>query len=421
MHRQLMCLSLSLLAFGVNFAHAADWPWYQGPDHTGISAETGLARGWPETGPKQLWSFPLGEGFGGAVIRDGEVYVLDRVNDAQDVLRCLSLDSGKELWTFAYDAPGSVSHDGSRTTPTVTEDHVYSVGMTGQFYCIDRQTHQPVWHHNLAEEYPPIMKLNWGYSQSPYIHENLVIVAPQSADAFVAAFDRKTGKLVWGSEKLGGAGHSTPIVATLDGVPQVVMISATNLGGVVGLALDDGRILWKYMGWYCKIPIPFATALTEDRLFVTGEYGAGSVMLQVKQDGGIFKVTELFKVEDIESQIHQPILHADHLYLNSNGNSRNDGMLCMALDGSVAWRTRDTEGLPRFERGGLLFADGMIIALDGKQGTLHLIDPSPEVYTELARAPIFHGSKMWAPMALSNGKLVLRSQEEMKCLDLRNP
>jgi hypothetical protein len=72
-----------------------------------------------------------------------------------------------------------------------------------------------------------------------------------------------------------------------------------------------------------------------------------------------------------------------------------------------------------FERGPLLLADGMIIALDGKKGTLHLVEPSPEGFKQLAEAKIFSGKEIWAPMALSDGKLLVRNQQEMKCLDLK--
>ena len=84
----------------------ADWPQFQGPNRTGISQETGIARAWPEGGPRVVWTTSLAEGFAGPAIRDGEVYLLDRVDSKQDVLRCFDLATGRELWTFAYDAPG---------------------------------------------------------------------------------------------------------------------------------------------------------------------------------------------------------------------------------------------------------------------------------------------------------------------------
>ena len=408
----------------------ADWPQFQGGNRDGRSLERGISRTWPEKGPRVLWSVRLGPGFASPAVVDGEVYVLDRVGDEKDVLRCLDLATGKESWTYAYDAPGRVGQDGSRGTPTVDADYVYSVGMLGNMTCVDRKTHELVWQKHLLKEFDAKMS-KWGVAQNPVLYGNLVIVAPQGLDAFVVAFDRKTGAEVWRSEGLGRLGFVSPAVVTLGGVEQVVMIAASvetkeevqSPGKVAGLSLEDGTVLWTYEGWSCKIPITFPMQLPGDRLFVTGGYGAGSVMIQVTRNGDAFAVKELFRLDMKEcgSQIHQPILHEDHLYLNSNSNEREDGMLCVTLDGKVLWRTSDTRGLPTFERGNLLFADGLIIALHGKRGTLHLIKPSPDGYKELAKAKLFSGSKMWAPMALSQGKLLVRNQRELKCVDLRNP
>lgn len=397
-------------------AGAADWWQFQGPGRNGTSPETGLLRSWPEDGPKELWAFPLGEGYGGPAIRDGEVYILDRVNNERDVLRCLSFATGEELWAYAYDAPGKVGHSGSRNPPTVGETRVYSVGMMGHFLCIDRKTHQPVWRKHLLEDFgnsPP----SWGISQSPVLYKNLVIVAPQDPEAFVVAYDRETGDMVWQAAGLSGAGYVSPVLVTLDGVEQIVMVSAG--GQAAGISLENGGILWMYKGWRCRIPIPYPVQLPDNRLFITGGYDAGSAMLRITRDGGGFRVEELFKTDDCGSQIHQPLFFEGHLYANSNSNSRNDGMICMTLDGELKWRTADTRGLPRFERGNLLLADGMIISLDGKTGILHLVKPSPSGYRELAQAKIFDSNRMWAPMALTDGKLLLRDQKQMKCLDLK--
>jgi outer membrane protein assembly factor BamB len=95
-------------------------------------------------------------------------------------------------------------------------------------------------------------------------------------------------------------------------------------------------------------------------------------------------------------------------------------LMCMTLDGEIKWRTKEMPDTPMFDKGNLLQVDGMIVALDGKTGVLHLIGPSPEGYKELAQAPMLGGKEIWAPMALSDGKLVLRDQGQMKCLDLRN-
>ncbi len=401
-------------------AGAADWPQFQGPDRNGISPEENVARVWPESGPQLLWSLPLGAGFGGPAIRDGEVFVLDRELDLRDILRVFDLETGEEKWQYKHDAPGSASYGGSRTTPTVTENYIYTVGMTGMFYCIDRTTHTAKWTIDLQDAYPPFGQPRWGYAQSPSIHGDLVIVAPQSREAFVAAFNGETGALVWANTDGKGFGYSTPRIANLAGVDQIVMIGAVS-PAVVGISIEDGRTLWEYANWHCRIPIPFATPLPDDRLFITGEYGAGSAMIRIVKNGETFSAEELFTTDVCGSQIHQPLFIGDHLYMNSNGNNRGDGMLCLTLDGEMKWRTRETSGLPRFERGGLLSADGVIINFDGKRGTLHLIDPSPDGYREIAKAEIFEGAQMWSPLAYSQGKLLVRNQEEIKCFQIGRP
>jgi outer membrane protein assembly factor BamB len=404
-------------------AVAADWPQFQGLNRDGSSPETGLLRSWPEGGPKVMWSLPLGEGYAAPAVCGGEVYILDRVEEKQDVLRCLDLATGKELWNYAYDAPGGVSHNGSRTPPTVDEKYVYSVGVLGHFYCIDRKTHQPVWNKNIVADFG-LEVPGWGVCQAPSLYKDLVIVAPQAPDAFVVAYKQDTGDVVWKSASIGNVGYAPPVVKTLAGVDQVIMIGAgekgsDSAGSVGGISVEDGKPLWVYYGWQCHIPIPFPTVLPGDRIFITGGYGAGSAMIQIVAQDGKFVAKELFKTDACGSQIHQPLLIGDYLYMNSNSNERELGMMCLALDGQIKWKTDDIENAPTFERGNLLYADNLIFNLDGKKGILYLIEPSPDGYKELANAKLFSGKEIWAPMALSEGKLLVRNQREMKCIEVK--
>ena len=446
------CLAAAFVLTVCTFA-TADWPQFQGVNRDGRSLESGIARSWPEEGPNVLWTVPLGPGFASPAIVGSEVYILDRPDNDQDVFRSLNLETGKELWTYSYDSPGKVESNGSRGTPTVDADYVYSIGMLGELTCLDRDTHELVWQKNLLKDFDG-RKSGWGIGQNPVLYKNLLIVAPQGPEAYVVALDRETGDEVWRSEGLGGPGYCSPAVVTLGGVEQVVMIAPPfesedddededeewedeeedeededdedreqPPGKVAGLSLEDGSTLWTYDGYACGIPIPYPTQLPDDRLFVTGAYGAGSVMLQITRSNDTFVVKELFRLAEKEcgSQIHQPILHENHLYMNNISNEGDLGLTCVTLDGKVLWRTDDTPGLPTFELGNLLFVDGMLIELDGKHGTLHLIEPSPEGYKELSRVKLFSGKQIWAPMALSQGKLLVRNQKEMKCVDLRNP
>ena len=117
-----------LVALSASSVFAADWPWIYGPTGNSTSDQKGLLRTWPEAGPKLLWTAPMGVGFGGPAVSDGKVYLLDRDEQVGDKLRVFDLSSGRELWSFAYDAPGKFMFAGSRTTPTVDGEHVYTGG-----------------------------------------------------------------------------------------------------------------------------------------------------------------------------------------------------------------------------------------------------------------------------------------------------
>ena len=147
---RLIALLVTLSVAGV---FAADWPGYLGPRRDGTSTEKGLLRTWPKEGPKVLWTVPLGIGFGGPAVSRGKVYLLDRDDKVGDTLRVYDFATGKELWNFAYDAPGSFEFPGSRTTPTVDGNIVYIAGPLGDLHAIDINTHKPVWHKNIWKDF----------------------------------------------------------------------------------------------------------------------------------------------------------------------------------------------------------------------------------------------------------------------------
>lgn len=459
----------------------ADWPQYRGPDQDGTSPEKGLLRSWPKGGPEVLWTVPLGVGYGGPAIRDGEVYILDRVDNTQDVLRCLDLDTGKELWRYAYDARGRLSHNGSRATPTVDEKYVYTIGPFGHIKCIDRTSHEVVWSKHLLSDFGG-KRPRYGVAQSPALYGEAVIIAPLSDKAGVVALDKTTGKELWRSEPLGGLAYTSPRIARLGGVDQVLIISASrpprSSGGrrggrdrrsradrrgpagrdrnsrprrgattrparsgagahtqaasqpkrqipdwmtrvtnrVVGIAADDGRLLWSYDKWRCLNPIPDPTPVGDDRVFVTGGYFAGSVMLKITAEQDKFAVETIFKLPDYGAQIPNPLLHAGHLYMVCNGNMKKDGLVCIDLEGNVKWKTGRK---PNLDRGHTLIADGLMYSIDGAKGIVRLIEPSPAGYKEISQVKLLSGSEIWAPMALADGKLLIRDQRQMKCLNLR--
>ena len=406
----------------------ANWNQYLGPDRNAAVRGTNILGSWGNKGPKELWSFSLGEGYGGASIYGDEVFILDRKKGESDIMRCIDLESGKEIWNYSYDAPGELPYPGSRAVPTVDRHHVWSVGPLGHFYCFDRKIRQPLWNRNLQEEYN-IKPSTWGISQSPLIHGDLVIVSPDGEKAGLAAFHKITGELVWQTRPLSGHSfHVSPSLGRFGGVAQVIMISpydrsdSTKVHEVVSFDAVSGEELWKYEGLQSFATITPAIAVDDARLFLTdcsynGSYAPVSILLEITKKGDGFEVRELFFTEEAGSKMHPAVLAGGHFYLNSSGKSRQ--MQCLTIDGKLAW---EEGSAPDFELGGLIMVDGLILNQNGKNGDIHLIEPSPDGYKELGKASFFDAAKSqaWAPLAFSRGKLIIRDLEKMVCIDLRN-
>jgi outer membrane protein assembly factor BamB len=414
-------LITAIVTLSVACAVAADWPGYFGPKRDSTSTEKGLLRTWPKEGPKVLWTAPIGIGYGGPVVSGGKVYLLDRDDKVGDNLRCFDFSSGKELWNFAYDAPHSASHPGSRSTPIVDGNNVYTCGQLGDLYCVNTTTHKPVWNKNIWKDFGGGPLPMWAITQNPFVHGNLLILAPQTSQASVVAYDKLTGDLKWKSPVLSGAvGYVSPSIVKVGGEDHLVMIQAgqrsgrsASGGSVNGLDPLSGKVLWTYGNWQCAIPVPHAVDAGGGRMLITGGYSAGAAMIKVeKKSDGSYGVTELFKNINFGSHTQPPVLYKDHFYAQYTINERSDGLVCMTMDGQIKWKTGDE---PSFNKGGTILVDGLLLSTDGSK-LLYLIEPDPAGFKALASAELLEPGENWAPIALAEGKVLIRDQKNLKCV-----
>jgi len=411
-----------IVALSVTSVVAADWPWIYGPRRDSTSDQKGLLRTWPASGPKVLWTAPVGAGFGGPSVSAGKVYVLDRDEQVGDKLRVFDLSSGKELWNFAYAAPGTFMFAGSRTTPTVEGDHVYTSGPLGDLYAINTKTQKPVWHKNIWKDFGGGELPRWAITQNPLIYGNLLIVAPQTSQAGVVAYDKLTGQLKWKSAALSGIpGYVSPSIIKVAGEDHLVMVTAAagsgrnaRDGSVNGLDPLTGKVLWTYKNWQCAIPVPQPVDAGDGRVLITGGYGAGTAMIKVQKQGNSYAVAELFKNPDFGAHTQPPILHNDHFYSHYTINERSDGLVAMSMDGQIKWKT---DQKPAFVRGGSILAEGLLLTTDGNT-KLYLLEPTPSGFKPLASAVVLEAGDNWAPLALVDGKLLIRGQKELKVLQV---
>lgn len=137
-------------------------------------------------------------------------------------------------------------------------------------------------------------------------------------------------------------------------------------------------------------------------------------MLMIEKQGSKFAAKEVYKTDDFGSHTHPAVLYKGHLYGHCTTNTRRDGMVCMSLDGKVKWKTQREPIV--FDKGGFILAGDLILSVDGGVGILNLIEPSPDGFKRLANAKLLDSRECWAPLALSEGKLVIRDQKQMKCV-----
>ena len=401
--------------------YGQDWPQYLGPNRNSESDQKNMLRSWPESGPEVLWTVNIGIGYGGPVIKDGKVYLLDRDDKVGDNMRCFELSTGKELWNFPYDAPGSVMFPGSRSVPLVDNARVYSSGPYGDLYCIDINTHKPVWEKNIWTDYGGGEIPRWAITQCPLIYGDLLIVASQAPDAGMLAYDKMSGNLKWKTPTLGAVGYVSPSPVKISGEDHIVMISASSggrgepqTGGkVVGIEPLTGKILWEYDNWKCRIPAPSAFDAGNGKVLIVGGYEAGAAMIQVeKKADNSYGVTELFKTVEFGAHTKPPVMHNGYFYAQYTTNERRDGLVCMSMDGEIMWKTKRE---PLFDKGSMIDVDGLILATDGNK-SLFLIEPDPTAFKPLASAEMLEPGQNWAPIALSDGKVLIRDQSRLMCV-----
>lgn len=423
------------------------------------ASEAGLARSWPEGGPRVLWTRPVPRGLGAPSIRDGRVYVLSHDAEAwRDTVECLDLRTGTNVWTYGYYAYGGVQYDGAGQ-PAVTTNRVYTLGPFGDLHAIDRERATRVWSLNVLVKprdpgdinaVPPPGQFKedtlglgaqphpkWGFTQTPLLYRDTVIVAPRSPVTAVAAFDRETGAVRWKSPPAGGGmfAHQTPMLATnLAGRDQVVLLSNVHLGPrarIDGFDAADGRRLWTQEIEKYNIPIPSPVQVDSNRLFVSGGYTVGCFMLRIEPGTNGMQAARLFENKNCTALLHTPVLHQGHLYANSYDEFHNEksgianrGLICMDLEGRIAWETGASH---HFDHGPLLLADGLLFVLHGQRGSLHLVEATNEGFRELAQTQVFPEAettmrdRIWTPMALADRRLVLRHGGELKCLWVGEP
>ncbi len=389
------------------------WPQFRGTNSDGISREAvSLSHNWQPAEPRELWGVDMGEGYAGAAVLNGRVYVMDYDRDKkQDALRCLSLADGREIWRYAYPVSVKRNHGMSRTTPVVTDKLAIAMGPKCHVVCADAVTGELRWGLDLVRQFGTTVPA-WYAGQCPLLDKGALILAPGGRNALIIAVDPETGKVLWQTPNPHAwkMTHSSLIPMDL-GQERTYVYCADK--GVVGVSAKDGRILWETTDWKISIAtVASPLVLDGDRIFFSGGYNSGSLMVQIKKESDRYVPRAIFKLapEIFGATQHTPILHDGHIY-----GVRPDGkFVCLDLEGKVVWTS---DAGQNFGLGPFMLADGVIFALNDN-GLLRMIEATPQKYKMLAQAQALKGRESWGPLALAGGRLIARDLTRMVCLDV---
>ena len=391
---------------------ASDWPQWRGPNRTDISSETGLLKEWPASGPKRVWLYEnAGQGYAGISVVGDRLYTLG-TRDGQEAVLALNATTGREVWAAKL-SPILKNDwgDGPRGTPTVDGDYLYVMSGPGVLACLSVKDGAIVWKQSMTDLGGKVP--TWGYTESPLVDGNQVVCTPGGSKGALAAFDKKTGKLLWQSaEFTDEAQYASIIPAEINGTRQYVQLTMKN---IVGISAKDGKQLWKepFPGRTAVIPTPI---VKDNHVYVACGYGVGCKLIKINPGNTVTVVYEDNKV--MKNHHGGVILVGDHLY----GYSDGVGWTCQNfLTGEEVWAERSALG-----KGAIGYADGKFYCLDEEKGTVVLIDASPTGWKESGRFTLdpqtkirASRGKIWVHPVVSHGKLYLRDQDLIYCYDVK--
>ena len=387
-----------------------DFARYRGPHGDGTANAAPLAPSWATSPWKVLWKQPCGGGYSGFAVAGNVAVTLEQRRD-QEVIVCYDRDTGRQRWQYGYPAlfeqTAPMGGNGPRSTPTIADGDVYSLGALGDLVCLDAVTGQKRWQVNIVKD-SAAKTAYWGMTGSPLIVGSHVIVNPgidpaDNAEEAVAAYDRKTGTRVWAAGAK-PAGYSSPQLVKLARIEQVLLFDGD---GLVSLDPTNGDGLWRHP-WktFGDMNIVQPLVLPGNRVFISSEAANGGVMLRLRQEGGAFSVSEAWQNRNLFSRFANPVAHQGHIYGLCNGF-----LTCVEdKTGKRLWKGE------RFGSGQLLLV-GDVLLVSSESGEVVTVAADPAGYRELGRQEVFTG-KTWNTPALAGRQLFVRNHYEMACLEL---
>jgi outer membrane protein assembly factor BamB len=380
----------------------AEWPGFRGPNRDSVIHGVQIKTDWSASPPVVIWRRPIGPGWSSFAVHGDLLYTQEQRGD-DEVVSCYRVSTGEPVWRHRdpirfYESNGGA---GPRATPTLSHGRVYTLGATALLNALDAGTGKVVWSHNAATD-TGRKTPEWGFTSSPLVVDDIVIVAVSGT---LAAYDAATGKPRWVGPQHGGS-YSSPQLVTIDGVAQILLLSAP---GAVSVSPADGKLLWEHTWEGGAIVQPALTA--DGGILINAMSAMGGIAtrrLAVARGTDGWTVEERWTSNGLKPYYSDFVVHKGHAY-GFDGSI----LACIDLeDGKRKWKGG------RFGTGQLvLLADQDVLLVTSEDGELALVKATPDQFTELARIPALN-SKTWNHPVLVGDRLLVRNGEEMAAFRL---
>jgi outer membrane protein assembly factor BamB len=382
---------------------AADYPQFLGTDRDGTVKGVRLADDWAKKPPRLVWRHSIGAGWSGFAVAHG-LAVTQEQRGSREMVVAYNLSDGAPKWSHADEAhfESTVAGEGPRATPTISSGRVFTLGSTGLLNCLDLETGKTIWRRDIAADNQSPQP-DFGRSSSPLVVDDLVVIsAGGSSGRSLVAYRRDTGEPAWhaGDDV---ASYSSPVLTTLDGVRQIVVL---NQSSVAGHDPATGRVLWNH-DWPRTAPtVAIPLVLSENRVLLSAGYGVGSRLLQISRDGDDVKESLIWESTRLKAKFTNPVLFDGFVY------GLDDGVL-VCLDpsnGERRWKSG------RYGHGQTVLIGNRLL-VQTEDGDIVLVEPSPDAHREIARFTAF-AQKTWNPPAVAGRFLLVRTDTEAACYEL---